>query len=481
MEDVNNNRNSNNKVYNLFVKLLDGKTLTLRFPTPTLYGNCIKDRLYEVTRILPQHQRLLTGVQRLEDDKAIISCSPDGDEMFPIVHLLSRLAGGKGGFGSLLRGAATKAGQKKTNNFDACRDMSGRRLRHVNAEKRLEEWRAEEAERKLEKVAEEFLKKQAKKGKKGVGEGEAHKYVAKYREVSERCTAEVAESVKEALMSLNGKRKGSETAKDKADAKKLKIWMGKRTLNESDSEEDESNDEGENEKSVVLNIGNDSDSNKESECSPRSVIGKKQGGEYSGSGSTESGSEEEKETVLRGKVESGEFPSSESLQVEAAEPSGVVEPLIYDEKMAKDVAMRCSESVTGAINSEEAIKHDGGGAVYDKFDVAVGQPSNILSAEHVTGASISNDMEMDGSAERKASVHDKTSTSASFPQIEEPLNFDAINSAAELEVLGMERLKSELQARGLKCGGALEERAARLFLLKSTPLDKIPKKLLAKK
>ncbi|KAK3026604.1 hypothetical protein RJ639_041624 [Escallonia herrerae] len=31
--------------------------------------------------------------------------------------------------GSLLHGAATKAGQKKTNNFDACRDMSGRRAR----------------------------------------------------------------------------------------------------------------------------------------------------------------------------------------------------------------------------------------------------------------------------------------------------------------------------------------------------------------
>jgi hypothetical protein len=50
-----------------------------------------------------------------------------------------------------------------------------------------------------------------------------------------------------------------------------------------------------------------------------------------------------------------------------------------------------------------------------------------------------------------------------------------------LKVLGMERLKTELQVRGLKCGGTLQERAARLFLLKSTPLEKLPKKLLAKK
>lgn len=102
--------------------------------------------------------------------------------------------------------------------------MSGRRLRHVNAEKRLEEWKAAEEERRLEKVAEEFLKKQMKKGKKGLGDGEAHKYVAKYREESERCTAEVALSVKEALKSVNGKRKGSEAAPHKHDAKKLKIW-----------------------------------------------------------------------------------------------------------------------------------------------------------------------------------------------------------------------------------------------------------------
>lgn len=62
-----------------------------------------------------------------------------------------------------------------------------------------------------------------------------------------------------------------------------------------------------------------------------------------------------------------------------------------------------------------------------------------------------------------------------------PLNFDDFNSAKDLEVLGMERLKTELQSHGLKCGGTLQERAARLFLLKSTPLDKLPKKLLAKK
>ncbi|CAE5957643.1 unnamed protein product [Arabidopsis arenosa] len=63
----------------------------------------------------------------------------------------------------------------------------------------------------------------------------------------------------------------------------------------------------------------------------------------------------------------------------------------------------------------------------------------------------------------------------------EPLNFDNFNSATDMEVLGMERLKTELQSRCLKYEGTLRELAARLFLLKSTPLDKLLKKLTAKK
>ena len=205
------------KIYQLLVTLLERKTLILRYTTPNVYANDVKHRLQEVTKIPSHLQRLVTGTRQLEDN-SVISCSDDGLG-FPVVHLTLRLRGGKGGFGSLLRGAGTR-NLKKTNNFDACRDMSGRRLRHVNAEKRLEEWKAAEEERRLEKKAEEFLKKIAKKGKKGAGDGEAEKYVAKYREESERCVSEVLDSVMEAV---KGKRKGSST-RDVDEAKRLKIW-----------------------------------------------------------------------------------------------------------------------------------------------------------------------------------------------------------------------------------------------------------------
>lgn len=70
------------------------------------------------------------------------------------VHL--RLLGGKGGFGSMLR--AIGAQIEKTTNREACRDLSGRRLRDINEEKRLKTWLEKQSER-----DEEAATKRAKK------------------------------------------------------------------------------------------------------------------------------------------------------------------------------------------------------------------------------------------------------------------------------------------------------------------------------
>lgn len=50
------------------------------------------------------------------------------------VYVFPKLLGGKGGFGSMLR--AIGAQIEKTTNREACRDLSGRRLRDINEEKR---------------------------------------------------------------------------------------------------------------------------------------------------------------------------------------------------------------------------------------------------------------------------------------------------------------------------------------------------------
>ncbi|KAE8679555.1 Autophagy 6 isoform 1 [Hibiscus syriacus] len=434
-----NNKDLNPRQLQLFVKLLNGRTLSLQFRTPHVHVGDVKHRIQEITQIPIDFHRLIRGHQ-LKDDSVVSQSNVT-------LNFSLRLLGGKGGFGSLLRGAATKAGQKKTSNFEACRDMSGRRLRHVNAEKRLEEWKAEEEQRKLEKMAEDFIKKKAKTGKKGVGDGEAEKYVAKYREESARCVAVVEESVRAACQ--NKKRKAVPGGDD---PKKLKIWMGKRKVDESDSDgDDSSEDEEENEKSVVLNNGNHSAS-KGTEGSSGSVSGGNQDIEISGgpSISSETGSEEAQEVVTQ--------QSSESCGEDA-------------NAMVEEDLIAGSEAAQG-----EMLEHDGP-KTEDQVEIVRQHFSVPVAENEVVESEVNNEVNCSSNPESEV-CKEAVVSNANITEPEKPLNFDDFNSSEEMEVLGLEWLKSELQAHGLKCGGTLQERAARLFLLKSTPLDKLPRSCL---
>nr|GMD64131.1 protein SDE2 homolog [Ipomoea batatas] len=345
-------------IHQVLVKLLDGKHRIINFSTPSVSIQTLKHRIETLT-LIPTHLQLLIPSDSpylLQDNQTLNLTTGHHQSKFPVVvNLLLRLRGGKGGFGSLLRGAATKAGQKKTNNFDACRDMSGRRLRH-------------------------------KKGS-GIGSrsktGEsADKYVSKYREDSAKCMEEVERSVRESLKGfIASKRKAAAAELNDSDSKKLKIWMGKRKFDDSDSED---SDEDENEKSV---IGNNSDSSRGTNASPLGTSFASESGTSNSSGSA-------------------------------------VAEEIFDQQTCYPTS---GEEGTSLIEARsDARPKEGEGSV----------------------------------------------------KVADP-EWDEISSAEELEALGMEKLKSELQVRGLKCGGTLQERAARLFLLKTTPLEMLPKKLLA--
>ncbi|CAJ0574594.1 unnamed protein product, partial [Mesorhabditis spiculigera] len=69
---------------------------------------------------------------------------------------------------------------------------------------------------------------------------------------------------------------------------------------------------------------------------------------------------------------------------------------------------------------------------------------------------------------------------------EPPKDFPAVllgdfADPAQLQALGLDHLRHSLEARGLKCGGSLEERAARLYSIKGLPADKYPKNIRAPK
>lgn len=65
-----------------------------------------------------------------------------------VLNIIPRTFGGKGGFGSMLR--AIGAQIEKTTNREACRDLSGRRLRDINEEQRLKNWIAQQGDREKE-------------------------------------------------------------------------------------------------------------------------------------------------------------------------------------------------------------------------------------------------------------------------------------------------------------------------------------------
>jgi Replication stress response SDE2 C-terminal/Silencing defective 2 N-terminal ubiquitin domain/SPRY domain len=60
-------------------------------------------------------------------------------------------------------------------------------------------------------------------------------------------------------------------------------------------------------------------------------------------------------------------------------------------------------------------------------------------------------------------------------------NWHECESVEALTALGLDRLKSALQAAGLKCGGTLHERATRLWTVRGLSPSEYPTKLLAKK
>jgi hypothetical protein len=114
----------------------DSKPICLGFnPDGNATVNDLKARLHSITKIDLVDQRLTTiGGKSLDDDALLFNAN---DTEGPIIYNLSaRLFGGKGGFGSMLRAQGGRMNAQKSTNFDACRDLQGRRVKAVNDAKK---------------------------------------------------------------------------------------------------------------------------------------------------------------------------------------------------------------------------------------------------------------------------------------------------------------------------------------------------------
>ncbi|XP_071328336.1 splicing regulator SDE2 [Trachinotus anak] len=169
-----------------------------------------------------------------------------------IYHLEPRLCGGKGGFGSMLR--ALGAQIEKTTNREACRDLSGRRLRDVNHEKEMAEWLKKQAEREAEKEQRrlERLQRKLAEPKHQFTDPE---YQQQCHDLSERLEDSVLKGLQASSSSQvkvddvsAGKRPNSDQSKQPEKKKKKTtaaacFWAGVGELDELLSSEDDDDDE----------------------------------------------------------------------------------------------------------------------------------------------------------------------------------------------------------------------------------------------
>lgn len=214
------------------------------------------------------------GKTVLKDDQSILGLQRSCKDDFITLHMYIPTFGGKGGFGSMLR--AIGAQIEKTTNKEACRDLSGRRLRDVNAEKKFKDWVNKAAKRKVEEAKkrkakllkmkrepkidfndEEYFKTRSEipdKVDEAVEEGIRKAFLAKKfgqtsrTSPSSTCTSssdsssnEPVPSASKSETSIQVKRKDSPSTDAKKDTKKAKtnLWLG------IDFDEDELSDDEE--------------------------------------------------------------------------------------------------------------------------------------------------------------------------------------------------------------------------------------------
>ncbi|GAB6020635.1 hypothetical protein CHUAL_003307 [Chamberlinius hualienensis] len=201
------------------------KTIFVNLSSSRLQYVCETDEIVSVTAL----RKLVAGHVGVASQNAdlldIFFCRGghilrDSDVLLSddVVHACPRLRGGKGGFGSMLR--AIGAQIEKTTNREACRDLSGRRLRDINEETRLKKWMAKQAEEKQDKDA---MKIEALEKKLTIPKHEFSdpNYDKERSNVVERVNDAVAQGL--ALATSSKKRPADETT---VKTKKPKLWFG---------------------------------------------------------------------------------------------------------------------------------------------------------------------------------------------------------------------------------------------------------------
>ncbi|XP_026092135.1 splicing regulator SDE2 [Carassius auratus] len=380
----------------------------LRFTNPTVApGSTVRD--------LIDHLTVKEGVSLTDfyvKSNGRVSHSNELLQSGVVYRVEPRLCGGKGGFGSMLR--ALGAQIEKTTNREACRDLSGRRLRDVNHEKEMAEWLKKQADREAEKEQRRLEKIQRK-----LAEPKHYftdtNYEQQCHDLSERLEDSVLKGIQASSSGLvkvdeGPSRKRPTPTDSKKKAKKKCFWTG---------------------------LGGPEDM-----------------------GSSDEGSEDS---------DSEASPSTSGASCSSDVPKPVVPPsATRADPQDQPSSTSSSSSQSPAPSSPTQVEEE----------EVQKEAEKECTAETSQNASTEEDKSQDAPTEAPSSPAE---TSQAQEEVEEPLDLLSVSGPEQLEALGLERLKKELMERGMKCGGTLQERAARLFSVKGLSPDQIDPALLATK
>uniref|UniRef100_A0A8C1TDF1 SDE2 telomere maintenance homolog (S. pombe) n=1 Tax=Cyprinus carpio TaxID=7962 RepID=A0A8C1TDF1_CYPCA len=357
-----------------------------------------------------------------------------------------RLCGGKGGFGSMLR--ALGAQIEKTTNREACRDLSGRRLRDVNHEKEMAEWLKKQADREAEKEQRRLERIQRK-----LAEPKHYftdtDYEQQCHDLSERLEDSVLKGMQASSSGLvkadeGPSRKRPTPANSEKKAKKKCFWTGLGGLEEMGSSGEGSDDS-------------------DSEASP------------STSGASRS-SDVPKPAVPPSATRGSDRTDPQEQQPSSSSSSSSQSPAPSSPtQVEEEVQKECTAETSQNATSEEDKSSQ---------NPALSSPTQVeeevqkeCTAETSRTSSIDEDKAQVAPTEAPSGP---AGSSQAQEEVEGQLDLLSVSGPEQLEALGLERLKKELMERGMKCGGTLQERAARLFSVKGLSPDQIDPALLAK-
>ncbi|XP_056442655.1 splicing regulator SDE2 isoform X1 [Gadus chalcogrammus] len=367
-----------------------------------------------------------------------------------VYHLEPRLCGGKGGFGSMLR--ALGAQIEKTTNREACRDLSGRRLRDVNHEKEMAEWLKKQAELEGEKDQRRVERLQRK-----LVEPKHHftdpDYQQQCHDLSERLEDSVLKGMQASSSGVVSAEAGPSTKRAKqhpasVPKKKKRFWSGVGDLDLDSEEEDE--DEA---------LPGPSHPTRPKAAVPSSSTPARPSAEPVSTGSRQP------EPVST----SSDKPKPEPVSTSSDQPEPEQMSTGSDQPEPVSSGSDQPEPVSTGSDQPEPVSTSSDQPEPEPVSTGSDQPETEPTTQ------INQDPQP-----TEPQPTEPQPTQAAPQQVHPPLDLDAAGSPEDLEAAGLDQLKEALRSRGLKCGGTLKERASRLFSVRGLTAEQIDPLLRAK-